>query len=211
MFKCTWRLTQTKFPSRTLGSEARRRTQRLSRIFVGNLAQQTGWHRLKDFARLASEEVILANVGSDHRGRFGIVEFKTPEAASYAISKMNGSTLDGNIIVAHQDRGDRVIKQNRDDASPNQENQRSRLLDLDRLVVVENLDDRLTWQELKDYMRTAGAVSGANIKEDPKFPGVLYGLVRYFDNEGAQRAIEKLHRTKLGGNIIIVRRFENKR
>mmetsp|Transcript_103673 Transcript_103673/g.278650 ORF Transcript_103673/g.278650 Transcript_103673/m.278650 type:complete len:196 (-) Transcript_103673:144-731(-) len=72
-------------------------------------------------------------------------------------------------------------------------------------VYVGNIDWKISWQELKDHMKSAGEVAFADILEE--YPGRSKGagIVEFKTPEGAQNAIETLNDSKLGERLIFVR------
>ena len=65
-------------------------------------------------------------------------------------------------------------------------------------VIVENLSSRVSWQDLKDFMKSAGEVTYADAHKSRKNEGVVE-FARYDD---VQRAIDKLDDTELNGRRI---------
>merc|ERR1712130_1005796 len=68
----------------------------------------------------------------------------------------------------------------------------------DYRVIVENLSSRVSWQDLKDFMRSAGEVTYADAHKNRKNEGVVE-FARY---EDVQNAIDKLDDTELNGRRI---------
>ena len=65
-------------------------------------------------------------------------------------------------------------------------------------VIVENLSSRVSWQDLKDFMRSAGEVTYADAHKSRRNEGVVE-FARY---EDVQNAIDKLDDTELNGRRI---------
>ena len=63
---------------------------------------------------------------------------------------------------------------------------------------VLNLSSRVSWQDLKDFMRSAGEVTYADAHKSRKNEGVVE-FARY---EDVQNAIDKLDDTELNGRRI---------
>merc|ERR1719293_424596 len=72
-------------------------------------------------------------------------------------------------------------------------------------VYVGNIDWKVSWQDLKDHMRTAGEVLFADIFEERNGRSKGVAIVEYRSAEDAQTAITKLNDTKLGERLIFVR------
>ena len=74
-------------------------------------------------------------------------------------------------------------------------------------LYVGNLDDQVTWKELKDHMKIGGRIVRANVKTSGKPLG--WGLVEYSSLEDAEQAIAKLNNSELMGKTIRVRADKN--
>lgn len=129
-------------------------------VYFGNLAWSADWRALKDFAKRAGFPVFDANVmnGSDGRSRgFGVVSFENMTDATAAISRLNGTELDGRAVEVRLDRGSAPGRASaaaapaRDFAprggAPGGVGCRVRL---------DNLPNEFAWQEVKDTLRQLG-------------------------------------------------------
>ena len=74
-------------------------------------------------------------------------------------------------------------------------------------VVVENLSSRISWQDLKDYMRQAGEVTYADAHKQNRNEGV----VEFANYSDMKNAIEKLDDTELNGRRIRLIEDKNSR
>ena len=67
-------------------------------VFVGNLSWRIAWQDLKDqfkqIGEVAHAEVMTEN-GSGRSKGCGTVEFRSPQDASEAVDRLNGSDLEG--------------------------------------------------------------------------------------------------------------------
>lgn len=72
-------------------------------------------------------------------------------------------------------------------------------------VYVGNIDWRISWQDLKDHMRTAGDVLFADILEEWNGRSKGAAIVEYRAPGEARNAIAKLSDTMLGERLIFVR------
>mmetsp|Transcript_2157 Transcript_2157/g.5677 ORF Transcript_2157/g.5677 Transcript_2157/m.5677 type:complete len:182 (+) Transcript_2157:120-665(+) len=72
-------------------------------------------------------------------------------------------------------------------------------------VYVGNIDWKISWQELKDHMKSAGEVAFADILEEWDGRSKGAGIVEFKNQEGAQNAIATLNDSKLGERLIFVR------
>lgn len=75
-----------------------------------------------------------------------------------------------------------------------------------RRVYVGNLAWSVSWQDLKDYMKSTGfEVNRSNIMMTPDGRSKGCGIVEFATVEGAQKAVETLNDTELSGRQIFVR------
>jgi len=65
-------------------------------------------------------------------------------------------------------------------------------------LIVENLSSRVSWQDLKDYMRQAGEVTYADAHKDRRNEGV----VEFATHSDMKNALDKLDDTELNGRRI---------
>merc|ERR1712168_1364991 len=65
-------------------------------------------------------------------------------------------------------------------------------------VIVENLSTRVSWQDLKDYLREAGEVTYADAHKHRKNEGV----VDFATYDDMKRAIDKMDNTEINGRKI---------
>lgn len=72
-------------------------------------------------------------------------------------------------------------------------------------VYVGNIDWKVSWQDLKDHMRSVGEVAYADIFEERNGRSKGVAIVEYETPEDAQAAISKLNDSKLGERLIFVR------
>ena len=71
------------------------------KLFIGGLAFSTSTERLREVFTAAGQVESAAVVTDRDTGRsrgFGFVEMATPEDAEQAISKLNGTSVDGRTI-----------------------------------------------------------------------------------------------------------------
>merc|ERR1719402_823534 len=75
----------------------------------------------------------------------------------------------------------------------------------DYRVLVENLSTRVSWQDLKDFMRQAGDVTYADAHKAHRNQGV----VEFASYDDMKTAIEKLDDTELNGRRITITEDKN--
>ncbi|KAL4458907.1 hypothetical protein ABPG75_013772 [Micractinium tetrahymenae] len=187
------------------------------RVFVGNLSFDTTWQELKDHFKQAGR-VAHADILADAEGRSrgaGIVEFDHPADALRAISMLSNSTLGGRTINVREDREDPAVPHGGppprygsgpppprygggggggggggSSAAPGTQ------------IVVHGLPYRMSWQELKDLCRPAGAVVRADIVTNPDGSSKGWGVAAFATPSDAQAAIQLLNGTELEGRTV---------
>ncbi|XP_012284896.1 serine-arginine protein 55 isoform X4 [Orussus abietinus] len=185
-----------------------------TRVFVGGLTYRVRERDLEKFFRKYGrvKEVAMKN-------GFAFVEFDDYRDADDAIYELNGKELLGERITVQRARGTpRGSDQWRygDSRGGYGDSRRSARDDMrhDRYgpptrteyrLTVENLSSRVSWQDLKDYMRQAGEVTYADAHKQRRNEGV----VEFATYSDLKNAIDKLDDTELNGRRI--RLIEDKR
>jgi RNA recognition motif-containing protein len=172
------------------------------RIYVGNLAFDVDWKRLKDFFKQAGD-VLYADVLYDPSGKSkgcGIVEFGSPEQAEKAIHAFNNVDLDGRPMFLREDREDKET--NGYDSST-----QSRVVTsyAGNRIYVGNLAWDVTWQQLKDTFASVAPVAHADVLTDATGRSKGCGIVEFQSAQGASAAIEQFNNMELNGRPMFVR------
>ncbi|KAL4717209.1 hypothetical protein ACJJTC_017096 [Scirpophaga incertulas] len=143
-----------------------------SRVYVGGLPFGVRDRDLekffKGFGRI--RDILIKN-------GYGFVEFEDYRDADDAVYELNGKEL-----LGESDYNYRY-------GPPTRTEYR---------LVVENLSSRISWQDLKDYMRQAGEVTYADAHKQHRNEGV----VEFATHSDMRAAIEKLDGTELNGRRI---------
>ncbi|XP_073959277.1 serine and arginine rich splicing factor B52 isoform X8 [Choristoneura fumiferana] len=169
-----------------------------SRVYVGGLPFGVRDRDLekffKGFGRI--RDILIKN-------GYGFVEFEDYRDADDAVYELNGKELLGERVVVEPARGiDRSADRSRRDRHSERDRGRgSRYGPPTRTeyrLVVENLSSRISWQDLKDYMRQAGEVTYADAHKQHRNEGV----VEFATHSDMRAAIEKLDGTELNGRRI---------
>uniref|UniRef100_A0A2A4JU01 RRM domain-containing protein n=1 Tax=Heliothis virescens TaxID=7102 RepID=A0A2A4JU01_HELVI len=175
-----------------------------SRVYVGGLPFGVRDRDLekffKGFGRI--RDILIKN-------GYGFVEFEDYRDADDAVYELNGKELLGERVVVEPARGiDRSADRYRRDRYYERDRGRSRYDDYsyrygpptrtEYRLVVENLSSRISWQDLKDYMRQAGEVTYADAHKQHRNEGV----VEFATHSDMRAAIEKLDGTELNGRRI---------
>jgi RNA recognition motif-containing protein len=222
-------------PSSATDTDSPGDDERKRRVYVGNLAWSVSWQDLKDLMKSTGHEVTRADIMMTPDGRSkgcGIVEFATSEGAAEAVSTFNDVELNGRQIFVREDREDRSgggnsggqkynrsnyehrprpnqpshqQSGNRGGGPSNSANNSSSSDAQSRRVYVGNLSWDVTWQELKEHMRSAGEVVFAEIITENNGRSKGCGIVHYATEAEAQQAISTLLHTELKGRTIFVR------
>lgn len=182
------------------------------RVYVGNLAPDCRERDLekffKGYGRLG--EVIVRN-------DFGFVDFDDHRDADDAVSELDGKDFFGRRVRVELAKGDRQKNFERDRRSYGYNGRRSpprsngyqsgrwtgppgRTPRTQWRVIVDNISSRTSWQELKDYFRSAGDVNYCTANK------LSYGvgMVEFVDRRGMENALDKFNNTELDGKVIRV-------
>eukprot|EP01039_Chlorochromonas_danica_P006319 gene6319-6968_t len=183
------------------------------RVYVGNLDWSVSWQDLKDHMKLFGGHVLRADVLQFPDGRSkgcGIVEFGSVQEAATAMARLQNSELKGRKIFLREDR---------EAASPAQislggelpsrrvslgENASSPTASSGKKVLVDNLPDDFSWQDLKDLMKTIGAVKRADVVQQAGAEGQL-GVAEFVHENDAIVAVNSLNGHVVGGRVIRLR------
>lgn len=157
----------------------------VAKIYIGNLSSRVSEREIYDtFGKYGSiRKVELKN-------HYGFVEYQSSGEAHDAVREMNGYSFDHQKVNVELAKG-----------SKPRHNPPSRS---DYKLTVDNLSSDVSWQMLKDHMRTAGEVIYADIMKDRSGRSKGYGVVEFKTLDDMERAIKDLDGTKLGGTYIRV-------
>lgn len=166
-----------------------------SRVYVGGLPYGTTERDLERFFRGYGRmrDVLIKN-------GYGFVEFDDYRDADDAVYELNGKKLLGERVTVERARG---TPRGRDQWSSSRSDHRSHErygppTRTNYRLIVENLSSRVSWQDLKDYMRQAGEVTYADAHKQHRNEGV----VEFASYSDLKNAIDKLDDTELNGRRI---------
>ncbi|RXN16735.1 serine arginine-rich splicing factor 5-like isoform X2 [Labeo rohita] len=132
--------------------------------------------RLNPSAREKDVERFFKGYGRirdiDLKRGFGFVEFDDPRDAEDAVYELDGKEL------CNERNPPPMRTENR--------------------LIVENLSSRVSWQDLKDFMRQAGEVTFA----DAHRPKLNEGVVEFATHSDLKNALEKLSGKEINGRKI---------
>ncbi|XP_048007049.1 serine-arginine protein 55 isoform X2 [Leguminivora glycinivorella] len=191
-----------------------------SRVYVGGLPFGVRDRDLekffKGFGRI--RDILIKN-------GYGFVEFEDYRDADDAVYELNGKDLLGERVTVERARGmprgsdrwrsrDQPPPRRPPPPRPGREARDQSVLHARKnqddnyrygpptrteyRLVVENLSSRISWQDLKDYMRQAGEVTYADAHKQHRNEGV----VEFATHSDMRAAIEKLDNTELNGRRI---------
>lgn len=181
-----------------------------TRVFVGGLTYRVRERDIEKFFRKYGKikEVAMKN-------GFAFVEFDDYRDADDAVYELNGKELLGERVSVERARGtprgsDQWRGSGRGYGPPrgrSRDNRESDMRSHDRYgpptrteyrLIVENLSSRVSWQDLKDYMRQSGEVTYADAHKQRRNEGV----VEFASYADMKNALEKLDDTELNGRRI---------
>ncbi|XP_055848600.1 serine-arginine protein 55 isoform X6 [Episyrphus balteatus] len=184
-----------------------------SRVYVGGLPYGVRERDLERFFKGygRTRDILIKN-------GYGFVEFEDYRDADDAVYELNGKELLGERVVvepargtargSHRDRYDDRYNNRRGGGGGGRYNDKSKNsrsssrygppLRTEYRLIVENLSSRVSWQDLKDYMRQAGEVTYADAHKQRRNEGV----VEFASLSDMKTAIEKLDDTDLNGRRV---------
>ncbi|KAF5308711.1 hypothetical protein FQR65_LT06072 [Abscondita terminalis] len=181
-----------------------------TRVFVGGLTYRVRERDIEKFFRKYGriKEVAMKN-------GFAFVEFDDYRDADDAVYELNGKELLGERVSVERARGtprgsDQWRGSGRGYGPPRGRSRDNRDPDMrshdrygpptrtDYRLIVENLSSRVSWQDLKDYMRQSGEVTYADAHKQRRNEGV----VEFASYSDMKNALEKLDDTELNGRRI---------
>ncbi|XP_076354160.1 serine/arginine-rich splicing factor 4-like isoform X2 [Tachypleus tridentatus] len=174
-----------------------------TRVYIGRLSHDCRERDIEKFFKGYGRirEILIKN-------GFGFVEFEDYRDADDAVYELNGKELLGERVIVERARG--PVRRNASYGASGSR-RRSNWTDnrsynprygpptrTENRVIVENLSSRVSWQDLKDYMRQAGEVTYADAHKQRKNEGV----VEFATFSDMKNALEKLDSTELNGRKI---------
>ncbi|NP_001396762.1 serine/arginine-rich splicing factor 5 isoform 3 [Mus musculus] len=169
------------------------------RVFIGRLNPAA---REKDVERFFKGYGRIRDI--DLKRGFGF-EFEDPRDADDAVYELDGKELcSERVTIEHaraRSRGGRGRGRYSDRFSsrrPRNDRRNAPPVRTENRLIVENLSSRVSWQDLKDFMRQAGEVTFA----DAHRPKLNEGVVEFASYGDLKNAIEKLSGKEINGRKI---------
>lgn len=166
-----------------------------TRVYLGNIPRDVDRRDIENFfygyGDIAEIKLMCG---------FAFVEFKNARDAKDAVQDLDGKKMLGeriNIEFARGGRNRREDFRNRDPGIRNYPRPRR----TGYRIIVENLSQNVSWQDLKDFMRTAGEVTYADCSRD----GSGKGIVEFETEEDLRTALRKLDGAEFKGSEVILR------
>eukprot|EP01071_Lankesteria_metandrocarpae_P013102 Lankesteria_metandrocarpae@DN666_c0_g1_i2.p1 len=166
------------------------------KLYIGNLPPDCTEEEVKE---LFCQHGKLLTV--ECKGKFAFVEYEQERDAETALYKLNDTKFHGGERIQVQPHNP-VLRPSR--GPPPHQVVRPSAREAPRptgrdkkteyKVLVFNLDERVSWQDLKDFGRNAGDVNYANVAIRN---GKKFGIIEYFDHYTMEKALKRLHRMKL--------------
>jgi len=148
--------------------------------------------------------ILSCKVAQDEEGNskgYGFVHFESEEAATNAITKVNGMLLNGKKVFV----GRFVSRKDRDKAM----GEKTRLF---TNVYVKNFGDDIENDEkLRDMFEPFGKISSAKVVNDDGGKVKGFGFVSFEEPESAEKAVDELNGKEMpSGKILFVGRAQKK-
>ena len=166
----------------------------LGNLFIKNLSpsidNKSLFERFKEFGTILSCKVMLDEAGVS-RG-FGFVQFEKPEEANQAITKLNGTEIEGKQVFV----GPIILKKER--LSGKTEN------DSFTSVYVKNLNKDIDDQELQKIFSEFGTVTYASVMKNEQGMSREFGFVNFSQPQEARAAVEHLNGKTIREKVLSV-------
>ncbi|KAI5734759.1 hypothetical protein M8J77_010206 [Diaphorina citri] len=177
-----------------------------TRIFIGGFSYRV---RERDIERFCDRYGKIREISM--KNKYAFVEFEDYRDADDAVYELNGKSLLGERVTVEiakgidrsQERGRRGYGSYR--APPprrgwghDRDDRYGPPTRSDHRLIVENLSSRVSWQDLKDFMRQVGEVCYADAHKRHRNEGV----VEFESSSDMKKALDKLDNAELNGRRI---------
>lgn len=169
-------------------------------VFIKNLDKTIDNKALYDTFS-AFGNILSCKIACDDQGSkgYGFVHFETEEAARQAIDKVNGMLLNGKKVyvgrfIPRKERimmmGDKMKRFNN--------------------VYVKNFADELNDEKLRELFSQYGKIISAKVMVSDEGKSRGFGFVSFEEPEGAEKAVETINGTEVGGRPIYCGRAQKR-
>lgn len=179
------------------------------KIFVGNISPEA---REEDVRRKFLKYGDIVNM--QWKTRFAFIEYEKTSHAEIAIKEENGQLFFGEELNVQPHHAGNYFNNRSDNRnyypptygrnySPNRNEIREKKNAL--RIVIRNVDEKASWQDLKDFGRDIGSVNYANIFQNENKE--RFGIIEYYNYENVKKAVEVLNGRKFNGITVEVMKF----
>jgi len=169
-------------------------------VFIKNLDKSIDNKALYDTFS-AFGNILSCKVATDDSGGskgYGFVHYETSEAATMAVTRVNGMLLNGKKVfvgffVSRKDRSSTEVG----DAFTN--------------IFIKNVPVEWSDEELKEYFGKCGVIKSAVAMKGADGKSRGFGFVNYEEHTEAARAVEELNGVEVNGTAVFVGRAQKKR
>ncbi|KAL5463334.1 hypothetical protein EMCRGX_G032226 [Ephydatia muelleri] len=171
----------------------------MSRVYLGRLSYQA---REKDVERFFRGFGRIKDINL--KNGFGFVEFEDSRDAEDAVYELNGRELLGERVIVEHSRGGGGSSYRGGGSHRGDDRERGGRKGFgpptrtDHRLIVENISSRVSWQDLKDFMRQAGEITYADAHKQR----VGEGVVEYASHDDLKNAMKKLDGVELKGRKL---------
>uniref|UniRef100_A0A7S0LBS7 Polyadenylate-binding protein n=1 Tax=Coccolithus braarudii TaxID=221442 RepID=A0A7S0LBS7_9EUKA len=170
-------------------------------VFIKNLDKSIDNKALYDTFS-AFGNILSCKVATDDNGAskgYGFVHYETQEAASMAVTRVNGMLMNGKKVFVgfFVSRKERQAGEGGDDVFTN--------------VFTKNVPVDWDDEQLKEFFAQCGTIKSAIVMKSADGKPRGFGFVNYAEHTEAERAIEELHNKEVNGKVVHVGRAQKKR
>ena len=169
-------------------------------VFIKNLDKSIDNKALYDTFS-AFGNILSCKVATDDQGGsrgYGFVHYETQDAATLAVTKVNGMLLNGKKVFV----GFFVPRKDRGDAGGNESYTN---------IFVKNLAETVDDDALTALFKGHGEIKSAVVMKDPEGKSRCFGFVNFENHDEAGTAVEALHGSEHEGKTLFVGRAQKKR
>uniref|UniRef100_A0A4D5R900 Polyadenylate-binding protein n=1 Tax=Scolopendra viridis TaxID=118503 RepID=A0A4D5R900_SCOVI len=170
-------------------------------IFIKNLDKTIDNKAMYDTFS-AFGNILSCKVATDETGQskgYGFVHFETEEAASNAITKVNGMLLNGKKVYV----GKFIPGKEREKELGEQAKRYTN-------VYIKNFGDELDDDKLKELFEKFGKITSHKVMSDETGKSKGFGFVSFDDPESAEKAVDEMNGKEMNTKILYVGRAQKK-